>query len=461
MQKHSRSHTQTGNLSLGNYGFVFTVVLLCFICASLSSSYVSLLVLLTIACVTAVVVLNDNTLTSPVSMMALFYYPYSTWRAYFNLFTDGAYSDVSLFGQLYYCLLGLLGLSGGALFIVVVSRRAKTSTKRKGKKNKRFRFKETNKAVKLILIVMAPIVVFAGRGLSDSGASTKTEVYENLGLLGTLALTAFPWIAYSISYYAIVKGDRKITLRRMLSDPYIMVTLALAIMGVLFFAKRDFLFRVLFGIAGAYAFHRRNIGWPLLAVGILAVSILVPIVGDLRGTVLASSNSEVRSLTWEIVFANEFHAPGRNLETLLYYGVEHDSSYLLNELLRAVLSPFGDELMTSSQWFNEIYRPKMAFNDASGWGFTMVGTGYVAGGALGVFAVMFFMSVVLQILYQKRFKSTYWYCFYLAVIVSSIYCIRTDLSSFLSNIKIAAMVSGSFWIYESTLAREGRKLSRS
>ncbi len=162
-----------------------------------------------------------------------------------------------------------------------------------------------------------------------------------------------------------------------------------------------------------------------------------------------------------LLLSNEFISASRNFYSLLLYGVEHNIYFLFNDIIRAftpsILLPSLD-IQSTGSWFNKIYRVENDFYGTSGWGFSIIGTGYLVGGVLGIILIISIYSFILSILYNMRVKSIYWYAFYLLAFTTAIYVIRGDMANFLSQtIKIGGLSVLSLFIMHRFFIRIRKK----
>ena len=162
-----------------------------------------------------------------------------------------------------------------------------------------------------------------------------------------------------------------------------------------------------------------------------------------------------------LLLSNEFISASRNFYSLLLYGVEHNIYFLFNDIIRAftpsILLPSLD-IQSTGSWFNKIYRVENDFYGTSGWGFSIIGTGYLVGGWWGIILITSIYSFVLSILYNMRIKSVYWYVFYLLAFTTAIYVIRGDMANFLSQVfKIGGLSVFSLFIIHRFFIRIRKK----
>lgn len=131
------------------------------------------------------------------------------------------------------------------------------------------------------------------------------------------------------------------------------------------------------------------------------------------------------------LFRSDFYAPGRNFSYLDPHFANDMNGWdvLKTELERVYLSFMpGSSPMSMSSWFNNVYRERLGIESKSGWGFTIIGSAYLAGGYIAVafhFLVLgCFVSFIIRI---GRFFSMI-FISYVCIIPIMIYSLRQDFS---------------------------------
>jgi hypothetical protein len=161
---------------------------------------------------------------------------------------------------------------------------------------------------------------------------------------------------------------------------------------------------------------------------------VVPISQYFKGVLLSGEVAFDRD-GWDLILYSEFMSASRNFYSLLFFGVDQDISFLLSDISRAFVPTMitGEtDVQSSVAWFERVFRAENGFSGTSGWGFTIVGFGYIVGGIFGIVAIMVFYASLLGALYNLRWRSIYWYAFYILALAAFVYVIRADLANLLS-----------------------------
>ena len=124
--------------------------------------------------------------------------------------------------------------------------------------------------------------------------------------------------------------------------------------------------------------------------------------------------------------SSDFSAAGRNMQYLIdrpwtksYFGI----SMLFTELLYPILP--SSVKTNPDYWFNYVVHVGGYHGNA----FTLVGTGYVIGGTLGVISLFIIVSFIVRWLYKRSTKNIYYYSAYLYGITIVMIAMRGSLSS--------------------------------
>lgn len=134
---------------------------------------------------------------------------------------------------------------------------------------------------------------------------------------------------------------------------------------------------------------------------------------------------------FESVFHSEFAAAGRNFSYLAQgpNGLITGLTVVVTELKRVVLSVVpGQGTPSMAEWFNQTYRAYLGVDGRSGWGFTLVGSGYLAGGMTGVACYFFFLGLFLSAIVNWARSSDLAFVAYLCTVPTLIYVMRQDMS---------------------------------
>jgi oligosaccharide repeat unit polymerase len=283
---------------------------------------------------------------------------------------------------------------------------------------------------KIIFLVLLPIVVLSVLFIFVSGASSKREIIDNGGFINELAM-------FALLIMTAIAITRAVRLRsNFLLDLKLMSFVFLCLFYMLLTGERDVFFRVGFIVLIIYFDKNKNFSF-FKAILILGLVVLIVPISQSFKAVLLSGTVNINKEGVDLLLSNEFMAASRNFYSLLLYGVEHSVSFLFNDMIRAFTPSVllsNTDVQSTGSWFHKVYRVENGFDGISGWGFTIVGTGYLVGGVLGIILIISIYSFILSILYNMRVKSIYWYAFYLLAFTTAIYVIRGDMANFFSQI---------------------------
>lgn len=292
---------------------------------------------------------------------------------------------------------------------------------------------------RVLFILVLPFVLVPVILIMKSGASSKREILDSLSavkILSDLALLVVTVLVF-LRAARIGKG--------FYFDVFIGGYLGLCLFYVLLTGERDILFKVLFGFLIIYYDQRRSFGFFKMLAIFSSLILIVPVSQYFKGVLLTGQVAFDRD-GWDLILYSEFMSASRNFYSLLYFDVEQDLSFLLSDISRAFIPSMiiGDTNVQSSvAWFESVFRADNGFSGSSGWGFTIVGFGYIVGGLIGIVAIMVFYAWLLGSLYNLRWRSIYWYAFYILALAAFVYVIRADLANLLS---LLFKISGSAMI---------------
>jgi len=290
----------------------------------------------------------------------------------------------------------------------------------------------------LIFFFLSLIVCLSLYFVFQSGSTSKLEANQS-NPIKSISDISF-WTLTVIAIFRSVRLKNKFHY-----DPVLVFFIFLASFYTLVTGERDIVFRVGF-IALLIHFDRRHTqilsdtrkasSFAFTICLLISIAVLVPISQGFKA-VLISESPGIQGFAFSTIFSNEFLSAGRNFYSLLLYRVESDFSHIGTDILRAflpsLLSDYFDIVSTAS-WFGSEFRVNNDFSGSSGWGFTLIGQGYLVGGIFGVFFISLLYGLIIGSLYNQRVSSIYWYAFYLLAFTTSIYVIRADLANLLSQI---------------------------
>ncbi|MFY8285226.1 O-antigen polymerase [Pseudoalteromonas sp. SSMSWG5] len=274
------------------------------------------------------------------------------------------------------------------------------------------------------------IILLLSFSIYSSGATSKRDVQSEIGVLASLG--NFCALMLLVLFYLNLVRSIKFKFFNQVT----VSTFFILLFYMLLTGERDVFFRLCFSLLVVYFAYSKTLNLKKIFLIFLAVVVLVPMSQALKAILINSDELSVGTVSTALIFSNEFVSASRNLYALVYFGVDFGASYLLNDVVRAFIPSlfFSDvNIHSTVSWFHNVYRPSNGFDGQSGWGFTIVGSGYLLGGYFGVFLIAMLVSLSLVFFYNRKYKSILWFVFYLMLLMTSIYTIRTDVANFLSQ----------------------------
>ena len=124
--------------------------------------------------------------------------------------------------------------------------------------------------------------------------------------------------------------------------------------------------------------------------------------------------------------SSDFSAHTRNLQALVENRTEGvlGFQYLLSDISRILFAMM--DIPNTARWFNDDIMPRYHLS-GGGYGFTIIGEGYVTLGIVGIIFVMFVASYFLRYLYLNSTKSALYLALYIYMLPQCIYATRQDL----------------------------------
>lgn len=288
-------------------------------------------------------------------------------------------------------------------------------------------FASTSSERALLLCAM-PFVLVPILLIAKSGVSSKREILDGLSAVKIVSDLALLVVTVLIFLRAARIG------KAFCFDFLVICYVGLCLFYVLLTGERDILFKVLFGFLIIYYDQRRSFGFFKMIAIFSALILVVPVSQYFKGVLLNGQVTFDRD-GWDLILYSEFMSASRNFYALLFFGVDHDISFLLSDISRAFIPTLvtGEtDVQSSVAWFDKVFRIENGFSGTSGWGFAIVGFGYIVGGVAGIIAIMVFYAALLGALYNLRWRSIYWYAFYILALAAFVYVIRADLANLLS-----------------------------
>lgn len=180
---------------------------------------------------------------------------------------------------------------------------------------------------------------------------------------------------------------------------------------------------------------------PLLFGAILAFSAIEPVTASFKSVLIGEQRiTELRAE--DLLYPAPYSGATRNCEILIENNIEIPTQDLLR---RELLRPFsimgvGQQTLSMSAWYNLVLREQLGIGGSSGWGFTMVGSGLLLGGFVGIAGMFLVYGGVLGGLFKFANSSFFWATIYLYVIPLSVYVLRQDFAYFLSAVGKQAII---------------------
>jgi hypothetical protein len=278
-----------------------------------------------------------------------------------------------------------------------------------------------------ILAVLFPVIVLIIFNVGSLGAASKRELVDMgsgivSALNSVLILASFAYCVYAVC--AVARGD----------SIWPIAAVALLCFGIVIVmvGERDYLLRALvITVLIVWDFRRRPKFPAIVAIG-LGVIVALPWLQSLKAAGLGGSAGGYQ---FELVslFSQEFRVAAQNTYVVLARDVDAYATpvqVLSRDLIRA-LSPniLGFSAQSTTSWFNAtIY-----FDLTSGRGFTLVGYGYLLGGAAGVCALYAVMGMIYRYVYMRRSRSYMWLATYVLMVPLWMYVQRADIGTWLAQ----------------------------
>lgn len=279
----------------------------------------------------------------------------------------------------------------------------------------------------LKILVLATAIYGLTGGFSkkaDLYAAKSTLVF--LGMRGALLLN----ILYGYNEICAVHERRKL-------DIWEMITCGIPLIAIgLFTGERDrmFIFVVITGYLLIYIGVLKV--WHMLALFPIGVIFLQMVT---KYKYFFMSNYVVQRIRFDSFtmvvrdfFYSEFYTVGRNLNLLVLHSPETKGMFKGYTIWNDFIRVFFDTKFTHGTWFTE------NISHTKGYGFTMVGEGYINYGRIGVVLVFVIAGLILRFVYSHASKNIHWMTVYLYTIPVYIYSIRADLGNIFSPLLVHA-----------------------
>ena len=387
---------------------------------------------------------RSNDFLSPLVCFVLFLLPYSSWFAFRCVALSQCYSAV-LSESISLSFLGLLSFYSACLF--VPPRHYNYSAIDRDKSENSMVVLNGIYYFSLGLLFVSSIVFMS------SGVTSKRELLDNAGMLKDFSDIA-AWTLTAVVVLGIL--DKQVGF--IMFGWRVVLALLVLIFCFLVTGERDYIFRYLACVMFLYLDKKRSANVWLLILGVVLLAFILPVTQSLK-SVLVSGEFRIDELSSGLLFNGEFLSSSRNMYMVVLKGESGQGiGLILGDVMRGLI-PFSSDLgfESATSWYNNTYRHLFDFASTSGWGFGLIPEGYVVGGEIGIFFIMFAVSFVLLKIYNIRYRSKMTYTFYILALTSSIYCIRSDLANFLSQtFKIGLFVVLLIMLANKIAALKGR-----
>lgn len=364
----------------------------------------------------------------------IFFYLYSTWYIY-RLLILGEGDAELMIKSLNFSNFGLL------FFIIFSSRLFSFKEVSPGKKFLQSLQKDLTPQ-RFLYFIFFILLMLTVLEVSFSGARSKSELLEHgLHLKSLSDFFIFPFTAVIVLGYL-----RSVFVYGVIINKGVVCSIFIILFAYLFSGERDWLFRLLICLGFVYFDAYRSARYFIFLGGVLAVSFLMPLSQAMKA-VFISDGFFIEGEGALLIFGGEFISASRNLYYIMANYSDSSLSYFFNDLLRGV-TPLGSYLgiQSTANWYNLVFRVEHGFSSSAGWGLGLIAQGYLIGGYWGVALVMSIVGLMLSNFYSLRFRSKYWYVFYVLFLTSAIYSIRGDIASLLSlGFKVGGL--GVFIVY--------------
>jgi hypothetical protein len=274
-------------------------------------------------------------------------------------------------------------------------------------------------------VLLLPLVAILIVRLTALGVTTKQELLssggQSLGMLGA----ALQLVTFLLTVLIAVR----LRLQRSVLS---IVALAFPVFAtvLVYTGERDYLLRFMVVLVLLWwDFHRRPKLSTLVVFGVLLLALL-PLLQALKAVALGgATNYQFEAAA---IIGQEFRVSTQNTWFVLQRNVANmlptPFAALAMDLKRALMPQvLGIDAMSTNAWFNEV----VLFNVASGRGFSLVATGYLAGGAIGVAVLYHLIGWLLRALYVYRARTYLHLTVYALAAPLLMYVQRGDLSALL------------------------------
>lgn len=279
-------------------------------------------------------------------------------------------------------------------------------------------FNKVSYASQIIIILIATFFVIIG------GYSGKDEVYatRNPFFLFAFRIPLVLVVIYVISVISEFNKKRKLPMKDfwLTGVPLLLLTL--------FSGERDFIFRfIMLNIFLLYYFRKITLKHIILSfpIGMIVLNL---------SHVFKYYFLTGRMNNYSHFMRTEFISAARNLQTLINHRtlMEGARGYelILEDVCNSVLSSFV-KTQSVGAWYNETF-----FKGSKvGYGFSLVGEGYVIDGWQGVIVLFIIVGAIIRIFYIYSSRNVFALTAYFCFVTGIVYSIRADLSTILAIVE--------------------------
>lgn len=277
-----------------------------------------------------------------------------------------------------------------------------------------------------IILLTSAITIIAIMLIYRSGYTHKSQIYDNHSPVQYVMSLSYIFIMI-FTYVMIAYSKDGIKL-----NPFLIGIAFLSFSGLgLISGERDIAFTMILVFILMLFYWRKIKKRHLIILGILGFfGMLLSARFKYFFISGMSTGEKLKDMTFQNIlydfFQAEFITASRNLQII----IARSTKGLLGwrTLFSDFIKVFVSKEDTSLTWFNsEIYH-----HENVGYGFSLVGEGYVISGVVGVVVVFMITGLFMRYLYKKSRKNPIALSLYFNMIPLMIYSIRGNISSFLS-----------------------------
>jgi len=306
-----------------------------------------------------------------------------------------------------------------SVFLLIVSPSTLSYTL---KKNKTFLLAKANI---ILYMVMYVIIIMAIISISQSGYVHKSEIYASHNFLYRIAFIS---IYLLLTFYVLMCLHYKNNRWHIKLLTY--ATFALTLQLSMYTGERDIFFTYLlltifilylFGTIKKYHFLF------LVPLGVL----ILPISNIYKSFFLTHKSGNIFSAGFiKQFFDSEFRAASTNVQILLNNANHVKGVFSYDQIFKDIQRVFISNTESTLGWYNDLF---FSYTK-TGYGFTLVGEGYVIDELLGIIVLFIIIGIFVRCLYQLANKNIYMKTLYIYSIPNVIYSIRADLTNIFSPI---------------------------